>query len=95
MFNLLDADYQICKLLIKYTDLESKIQATTQVYIQSGNMGDELRILHKDSEQLKKEVERIYADTYGIVESFVNLRTQYAEAVNYVRNGEIEKKGKL
>ena len=92
MVNISDADYQICKLLIEYTDLEARMQAATQAYAQSGNMGDVLRALHVDAEQIKQEVERIYAETYGIVQPFANLRAQYAGAVNYVRNGEITNK---
>lgn len=89
MVNISDADFQICKLLIEYTDLEARMQAATQAYAQSGNMGDVLRVLHVDAEQIKQEVERIYA---GIVQPFANLRAQYAGAVNYVRNGEITNK---
>ena len=95
MVNISDADYQICKLLIEYTDLESRMQAATQTYARSGNMGDVLRALQTDASQIKQEVERIYAETYGIVQPFGNLQAQYAGVVNYVRNGEVERKAKL
>lgn len=29
MVNISDADFQICKLLIEYTDLEARMQAAT------------------------------------------------------------------
>ena len=57
MVNISDADFQICKLLIEYTDLEARMQAATQAYAQSGNMGDVLRALHVDAKQTRSRTD--------------------------------------